>query len=242
MSRIALMQPYLFPYLGSFSLIASVDHYVVFDNVQYIRRGWMHRNRIHRPGGGWQYIGVSVQRAPRDTAIHAVRLSTSADWRRALRDGIRGAYRGVAPHLDTLLDIVDTTCAPAHETLADLSIHALAVVCDALDLDFRPLRATRIGLRKAEEEPPWGWAIDACRKVGAHRYVNPPGGADLYPEAVFRERGLQRSILRPELVPYDRNGLAWEPGLSILDALAFETPSVVRAHVERFELDPSADA
>jgi hypothetical protein len=237
MTRLALMQPYLFPYLGSFSLIAATDRYVVFDNVQYIRRGWMHRNRIHKPGGGWQYISVSVEKAPRHTPIHEIRLSTSVDWRQALRDSVVGAYRGVAPRLEAVLELVSRISDPAHETLADLSVHAMAEVCAELGLPFDPVRATDIGLAKASDQPAWGWAVDACRRCGADQYVNPPGGADLYPPGPFTEAGLQVGILRPDLPPYGRAEQPWEAGLSVLDALAFQSPSAVRERVDAFSID-----
>lgn len=237
MTHIALMQPYLFPYLGSFSLIAATNRYVVFDNVQYIRRGWMHRNRIHKPGGGWQYISVSVEKAPRHTPIQEIRLSAAVDWRRGLRDTLAGAYRGVAPRLDAVLALVDRICAPDHETLADLSIAALAVVSEELGLAFHPIRATALGLNKEPDAPAWAWAIDACRRCGADAYVNPPGGADLYPAAPFAEAGLAVGILQPELVPYGRGGLPWEPGLSVLDALAFQPPQRVRELADAYRVD-----
>ena len=75
------MQPYFFPYLGYFELIARVDRWVVFDVVQYNAKSWMNRNRILHPKEGWQYITVPVEKAPRGTLIRDIRVKDMVDSR-----------------------------------------------------------------------------------------------------------------------------------------------------------------
>ena len=227
---LALMQPYLFPYLGSFSLVAATDIYVFFDNVQYIRRGWMHRNRIHKPGGGWQYFGVPVVKAPRHTPIHAVQLSGAVDWRSRTKATLRQTYGSVAPRFDAVMGLVEDAIDPPVDGISELNIRSFDLCCTALGLDLNVHRAASLDL--TEPEHPWGWAVAACKKLGASRYVNPPGGAALYPPEPFAQNGLKVGILRPQLLEYDRAGLPWEPGLSVLDALMFNPPEAVRRMVD----------
>ena len=229
------MQPYLFPYVGSFSLAAATDVYVFFDNVQYIRRGWMHRNRIHKPGGGWQYFGVPVVKAPRHTPIHEIQLSESVDWRRRLKESLSLAYGSVAPRFDAVMGLVEDAIDPPVDGLSQLNMRSFALCCSELGLDLNAHRAASLDL----EEPahPWGWAVAACTKLGASRYVNPPGGADLYPPEPFAQHDLAVGILRPQLLEYDRAGLPWEPGLSVLDALMFQPPEAVRHLVDAATID-----
>lgn len=234
-TTLALMQPYLFPYLGSFALIAATDAYVVFDNVQYIRRGWMHRNRIHKPGGGWQYVGVPIVRAPRETLIRDIAVSETTDWRSRLLGMLDTAYGHHAPHHAETRALIERAIGPPTSSLAELNIRTLALVCEFIGLPFRPRTATELALEKPAE--PHGWAIGACRVLGASRYVNPPGGADLYPAGAFHEHGLELGILRPRLEPYARADFGWEPGLSVLDALMFLKPAEVLAHVQRFDVE-----
>ena len=231
----ALMQPYLFPYLGSFSLVAATDRYVVFDNVQYIRRGWMHRNRVHKPGGGWQYLGVPVVKAPRAACIHEIRLNGDVDWRGRLRSALESAYGSIAPRFEQTMALVEAGIGPPVSRLVDLNERTFGLCCEALGLAWAPVRATDLGLQTPEA--PSGWAVAACRALGADRYVNPPGGADLYPAADFVRADLGLGILRPELVEYDRGALAWEPGLSVLDALMFQPPAAVRGLVDRHTVE-----
>ncbi|MBK7111860.1 MAG: WbqC family protein [Flavobacteriales bacterium] len=63
--RVGIMQPYFFPYLGYFGLIANTDRWIVFDPVQYIRKGWVNRNRVLKPGGGWKYVSIPVAKHSR---------------------------------------------------------------------------------------------------------------------------------------------------------------------------------
>ena len=82
--KLGLMQPYFFPYLGYFDLIYSSDRWIVFDTVQYIRRGWINRNRILHPEEGWQYIIVPRKKHGTQTAIKDVEVSTAPKWPRRI--------------------------------------------------------------------------------------------------------------------------------------------------------------
>src|SRR5690606_41900370 len=77
--RLGIMQPYFFPYLGYFSLIAATDRWIVFDPVQYIRKGWMNRNRVLKQGGGVKYVGITMAPHSRETLIRDMRLAPDTD-------------------------------------------------------------------------------------------------------------------------------------------------------------------
>ena len=79
--RLGIMQPYFFPYAGYFGLMAAVDRWVVFDTPQYIRKGWVSRNRVRSTGrDAWKYIRIPVAKAPRETAICDMRLADPQNW------------------------------------------------------------------------------------------------------------------------------------------------------------------
>ncbi len=82
--KLAIMQPYFLPYLGYFALIKHTDKFIVFDTPQYIRHGWIERNRILKPSEGWQYINVPLEKRPRDIAIKDLRIRQNDDWRRKI--------------------------------------------------------------------------------------------------------------------------------------------------------------
>ena len=78
------MQPYFFPYLGYFHLINSVDEWIIFDTPQYIRHGWVNRNRILHPKSGWLYITVPLVKHPQNTPINEIKIANQKDWKRLI--------------------------------------------------------------------------------------------------------------------------------------------------------------
>ena len=83
--KLAIMQPYFSPYLGYFSLIKHTDNFILLDTVQFIRHGWIERNRILKPGWDtWQYIKVPLEKHSKNSIIKDIRIKTNQDWKRKL--------------------------------------------------------------------------------------------------------------------------------------------------------------
>ncbi|MGC7846714.1 WbqC family protein [Desulforudis sp. 1088] len=78
--RAAVMQPYFSPYIGYWQLIHAVDTFVLFDDVQYIRHGWINRNRILKPGGGWQYI-IALKKHSKNDLIRNIQAHPTLEWK-----------------------------------------------------------------------------------------------------------------------------------------------------------------
>jgi hypothetical protein len=202
-TRLAIMQPYFFPYLGYFQLISAVDRFVFYDDVNFIRGGWINRNRINldnKPA----YITVQVsRRQPR--------------WREKILGTLTGAYAR-APYFAevfTLARSVLTNEAPSIAAVAEASIRA---VLNYLDLPIEIVTSSRVyengNLRGPER------VLDICRREGAAIYVNAPGGAALYDAGQFEEAGVSLRFLKVDISPYNqgRNG-NFIPGLSVIDVL-----------------------
>src|SRR5678815_4096817 len=103
--KLGIMQPYFFPYLGYFDLIHRVDEWVVFDTAQYIRHGWVNRNRILHPTEGWQYVTVPIQKHLQDISICDVQIVSGGGWRERLERQLHH-YRRRAPHYDAVMALV----------------------------------------------------------------------------------------------------------------------------------------
>jgi hypothetical protein len=236
--KTALMQPYLFPYVGYLQLISAVNSFVLFDSAQYLRRGWMHRNRILAAGGGWRWIGLAVSRAPRETPMSQMVLSPEVDLRARFLDAL-APYERVAAHHDVAVDLIDRwAAATAGETgLVSVVGTALELTCELLDLPFSPLRATTLAVSRPSGAPVSGWAVSACRATGASTYVNAAGGRALYPASELQQEALGLAFVEPTLSPYDRGPHVWEPGLSILDVVAFAGPTAAGRMAREVSLD-----
>lgn len=213
------MQPYFFPYLGHFHLIGQVDVWAVFDTAQYIRRGWMNRNRILKPPGeGWQYINAPTKRSPRCSVIKEVELATDTDWRaRLMRQLLH--YRKRAPFFEDTIALVESSLDNDEPTLARLNVRILAMFCAKLGIPFKPVFLSGIDADPGPLTSPGERILAIALNLGAKHYLNPVGGAHLMDSSAFRSAGVELEIQCYENLVYDTGPYVFEPGLSIIDAM-----------------------
>src|SRR6478752_331200 len=116
-TRVGIMQPYFFPYLGHFGLIASVSEWIVFDVTQYTPRSWINRNRVLHPKEGWNFISVPLANSSMSIKIHEARILDPAATRKSVLGKLRH-YRRTAPHFSEVVALVEM----AFSDLADDSL------------------------------------------------------------------------------------------------------------------------
>lgn len=238
--KLAVMQPYFFPYIGYFELINRVDKWVVLDNVQYIRRGWMNRNRIHHPGNEeWLYINAPVQKASFDVAIKDVQVVPGREWKdQILRQLVH--YKKVAPHYEATVDMVRTALEPDEPSLSKLNVHGLAVTCDYLGIDFDYCFFSETNLQVGPVEDSGDWPLRIAEAMDAKEYINPPGGVDLYDASKFAASGIQLTIQKLVQFPYDCRPYTFVPGLSIIDVCMWNAPEQIKAFLDSFSYGAQA--
>jgi hypothetical protein len=213
MESVAIMQPYFMPYAGYFRLFAAADLFVIYDCVQFPRRGWVHRNRLPDTNGEPAWLTLPLAKAPREVVIRDLKLGEDADSRIAaqLRRFPSLAGKAAAALVQAL--------APAEISLVDYLDRLLHRCCDELRLPFNVLRSSTLridpGLHGAER------IVAIARALGARRYVNAPGGRALYDPAMFAAHGIELRFLS------DYDG----PTASILHRLATESGEAVGAEI-----------
>lgn len=226
--RLGIMQPYFFPNLGHFGLIAATDEWVVFDVTQYARKSWINRNRILHPTEGWHYVSVPLATSSTQIKIHEARVADSAAFHQSLR-GKLSHYRKRAPHYDAVLGLVDLTFEMAtDDSLTALNVSGLSVICAYLDIPFRYRICSGLGLDVPDQMGPGDWAPFIARALGAACYVNPIGGRGLFRPADFTDHGIDLRFARFGDFTYPTPGYDFVPGLSILDVLMWNPPERVR--------------
>ena len=230
---VSVMQPYFVPYLGYFQLIHASDVFVSYDDVQYVRRGWMNRNRI-LSGGEAAWFTLPVAHAERTLSIrehHYVDDGGAA--RQALVRRLANEYRR-APHFRAAMAVLEPLLLHPETNVAAYNLHALQGVCAHVGIDTRFEVASRLpatpGLRG-------GAALAAIsRRLGARTYLNAIGGTALYTAAPFAEVGLELRFLRSEAAPYPQLGDDFVPSLSIIDVLMFNDPPRIAAMLDQYRL------
>jgi hypothetical protein len=230
------MQPYFFPYPGYFSLIKHVDRFILLDSVQFIRHGWVDRNRMLRQGEGWLYIRPALHKHSLGTLIKDARIDDDRPWRKKMLSQLE-PYRKSAPFYRPVRRLVEQVLAEVHGDIVALDKAALEAVLAYLGIGRKIETFSEMGLaidppRAADE-----WALNICRALGGvTEYWNPPGGESFMDRAKYEEAGISLRFLRPVLKPYDQRREGFEPGLSILDAMMFNPPERVNAMLDDYEL------
>lgn len=217
---LAIMQPYFFPYLGYWQLIAASDIFVLNDDVQYIRHGWINRNQILRPDNGWTYMVVPLHRSACDTRIRDMRIDDSQPWRERIRGQLAAAYRK-APHFRLVMELVDTALDTRTSHIADLNAAIIGLVCHELGLSARLRVQSSGGFDYTNIREAGDWSLEVGHQIGARTYINPIGGAALYRADRFQACNMELNFLKMDERVYDQQRADFESSLSIIDVLMF---------------------
>lgn len=224
---IGIMQPYFFPYLGHFSLISAVDEWIVFDITQYTPKTWMNRNRILHPNAGWQYITVPLYNSSISIKTHEARLLNLLEAKSNIV-GKLSHYKKKAPHFEAVNALVNEVFDSATDnSLVHLNVRGLDAVCRYLDIPFNYQICSELNLPLPGKLGLGNWALEICSLLGATSYVNPESGKDIFDLAEFARRGISLYFAKPSELVYGTAPYQYEPNLSILDVLMWNTPTVV---------------
>lgn len=183
--RVAIVQSNYIPWKGYFDLIASVDEFIVYDEVQYTRRDWRNRNRIKTPQG-LQWLTVPVKVRGRYIQTIAETELADDDWGTAHWRVLEHNYRRAAC-FDEVASIVEPCYRMRFSGLSDLNGHLTRVICGYLGI------ATRIS--DSRSFPGQGDRVERlvqlCAHAGAHTYVSGPSARSYLDERAFAERGMR---------------------------------------------------
>lgn len=230
---VSMMQPYLFPYLGYFQLIATSDAFVLGDDLQYVKGSWINRNRVLCDGQP-KLISFPLKKASHLGTIRERWLCDEFDKEAAaLLRRISQLYAR-APHRDEVLGLLREILGNPERNLAAFNEHSIRRICQYLGIDTPIHRASDFaiepGIDKQER------VIQTMEKLQGQLYINPIGGMDLYCPQRFGERGLQLRFLQMNEFSYRQFKEPFVPALSIIDVLMFNSRDEVRDMLDRFSL------
>jgi hypothetical protein len=216
--KIGMMQPYLFPYLGYFQLIDSVDLFVLSDDLQYINKGWINRNTILINGEA-RYFGFPLKKASHLAKINERRFSDDFPYQmEKLLKRIVHAYAR-APYFGTTYPVLEQIISFPETNLAKYAEHSVRRMCSHLGIATGILISSELqvnGNLDAQER-----VIETVKKLNGDTYINPIGGVELYNFEYFRRNGITLKFHRMHDVRYRQLGGGFIPSLSIIDVLMF---------------------
>lgn len=210
------MQPYFFSYIGYFQLIASVDVFVIYDNIKYTKKGWINRNRMLLNGSDAMF---SLPLRKDSDSLDVVQREISSDFdREKLLNQLRGAYRR-APFFKDVFPLLENVIKNTDSNLFRYIRYSVEVVCEALGIETKIVASSDLSVGrdlKSQDK-----VIALCKAVGADAYINSIGGVDLYEKKVFSENGIDLIFLKPRPLNYAQFGGEFVPWLSIIDVMMF---------------------
>lgn len=225
------MQPYFLPYIGYWQLLAAVDRFVVYDNIQYTKKGWINRNRFLRNGTD-AFFTIPLKRDS-DYLNVADRVIADDFDPATILNPWASAYRK-APCFGAVFPLLESIVTAAPRNLFEYLLHSLTATADYLEIRTPIVVSSTLpvdqGLRGEQK------VIALCTALGADRYINFIGGRELYSTATFAASGLDLKFIQSRPVAYPQFDQPFVPALSIVDVLMFNSKDAVRRMVGDYDL------
>jgi len=230
--KIAINQPYFFPYLGYFGLIKHTDNWIVFDTVQFVYHGWMERNRILKPVKGWQYIRVPIKKHSRKTPIRDIEIRNDEPWIETILAKLT-VYKNIAPFYKDTIKVVENSLSIKTNSLTLLNCNAIKKVCEYIGIEWNYSIFSEMNLEIEEVKEPDEWALNICKRLGnVNEYWNSPGGVKFFNKEKYIKNNFVLRFYNQVLSPYYQKRKPFEPGLSVLDVMMFNSPEKI---IERLD-------
>jgi len=230
--KVAVMQPYLFPYIGYYQLISAVDAFVVFDDVNFIKKGWINRNRILLNGKDHRFT-LPLVKASQNKLINEIDMVPDQAHKKKLLDLIGHAYKK-SPEYKNVFPAVKEIVLNEENNLLKYLKFSLARTADFLGIKTRLLLSSAID--KGQSLKGQDKIISICKELKAGEYFNLMGGSGLYDKDIFRKSGITLSFLKTREIRYAQFKNDFIPNLSIVDVLMFNPLEAVRGFLREFDL------
>lgn len=227
------MQPYFFPYIGYFQLLNFVDRYVIYDNIEFTRKGWINRNRI-LVNGKDELITLPLRK---DSDFLHVRDRVLSDtWqveRKRMLNRITEAYRK-APFFHEVFPLVERCINHGDTNLFRFLYHSVLETAAFIGITTPIVISSETAIDhtlKSQDK-----VLSLCKALGATAYINPIGGVELYDKEVFRQHRIELYFLQASTVTYKQFSENFCSNLSIIDVLMFNSRSELLKLLNEYKL------
>lgn len=230
--KLAIMQPYIFPYIGYFQLIKAVDKFVIYDDVNFINRGWINRNRI-LVNGKDSLFTIPLKEASQNKLINEIEVNWDDAWKSKWLKTLEQSYKK-APYFQQVRPIIEQTLEQEKTIFSEIIVENLKLINAYLGITTEIISSSSIYQNtelKAQTR-----IVDICLKEKANHYINPIGGIELYQKEVFEEQGMQLNFIKSKPVQYPQLKNDFVPWLSIIDVLMFNSVEQIQTFLDSYEL------
>ena len=214
--KIAIMQPYFFPYIGYFQLIHSVDTFVLYDNIQFTKRGWIQRNKILN-SGMIEYISLPIKNDSDYLNINQRVLAEN--FQEQMKKNINKLINGYqqTKNYNLVFPTIKECLLAEKENLFLYLFHTLVEILKIIGISKNIISSSTLNIDHALRGKEKVIAI--CKELDAEIYLNPIGGVELYDKNEFRKNNIKLQFIKPILKPYQQISKEFVSSLSVLDVL-----------------------
>ncbi|MFZ2709007.1 MAG: WbqC family protein [Leptotrichiaceae bacterium] len=230
--KIGIMQPYFFPYIGYWQLINAVDKYVIYDDVNYIKGGWINRNRIlinDKPS----FINLKMNGSSPNKLIKEIHVSNDNRWKNKLLKSIELSYRK-APFFEMSFPIIEEIINHDEVNLSLYLENLIKRIAEYLEMNTEFVLSSNI--EKDNSLKGQDKVIEICKSLGAKEYYNAIGGVELYSAENFNSYGIELRFLRTEYIEYKQFKNDFSPYLSIIDVMMFNSKEEIMNILDMYSL------
>ena len=232
--KLAIMQPYFFPYIGYFQLIMAADKFIFYDDVNFIKQGWINRNRILLQGKP-QFFSVPLSGAGSYTKICDVEIDKTRykHWKDKFYKTIIQNYKN-AEHFKKTSSLIEDICDAEPDTINSAAKMSVETVCQYLEIKTEIIESSsKYGNEELKGQER---IIDICKKESAKGYINAEGGTTLYSREIFSKNNIELKFLKSKPIQYTQFSDSFIPHLSIIDLLMHNSINDLFTHLNSFEL------
>ena len=230
---LAIMQPYFFPYIGYWQLINAVDTFVIYDNIQFSKNGWFHRNNILLNNKKTLFSIPLKKDSDYLDVKDRFLAETAKKQTKKIITQIENSYRK-APHFQKVFPIVKEIFLYENKNLFEYIYNSVIKLTDFLDIDTKIIISSTINIDHSLKSQTKVLALN--KALGAVKYINPIGGTALYDYARFQQENIELKFLKSEIPEYKQFGDEFIPYLSIIDILMFNSKDEIKKMLNKFEL------
>lgn len=229
--KLAIMQPYFCPYIGYFQLINTVDKFIIYDDVQYIKRGWINRNYI-LVNGKRNLFTLSVSGASQSKNINQLKLHSNKEKRKLVKT-LKHAYSNV-PYFDEVNPLFKKIILNDEMDLVSYIEFSLKQINKYLNIDTKLLLSSNIN--KNDNLKGQNKILNICKNLNAKHYINPIGGKKIYSKKKFKANNIKLNFLKSKDIKYKQFDNTFVPKLSIIDVLMFNSKKEINSMLKKYEL------
>ncbi len=230
--KLAIMQPYFLPYIGYFQLINAVDKFVILDDVNFIKKGWINRNRILFNQKEYLFT-IPLEKISQNKLINEINLVIDTKWKDKLLKTISTAYRK-SPMFVKVFPLVENIIRFENNHLSEYLFYSISKLCEYLRIGTHIIKTSssyNTKQLKGKEK-----IIEISVRENATEYINPIGGIELYNKKDFMAKNIQLFFLKSNNIEYNQGGGLFMPWLSIIDVMMHNSIEEINCLLNQYSL------